>query len=191
MPLFIGKDAENCEEWFLELISLRFPDIRFFGSGRKYVARMDRYGQISVQMCRSMADYRDAQRPGFGVGEIIHSGLELTLQEPVHWHERRKRGVVTPSAIRDCQTTLTHLQRLLGVIREQGFVSDEECTCNFEEKRQAAFAEMERDLERAEDPDFDSDVDPLLLTEEKDLWVHHGFECPVHIQGAIDEALSK
>lgn len=192
MPLFVGKDAEQCEEWFRELLRLRYPDINFFGDGRKYVARKDSSGRISVQLCRSMADYRQVQGPGFGAGEIIHSGLELRLQDPAQWKERlRDHRVTTASSIRDDRSTLAHLRKLLAKIRKNGFVPDEECACDFQSKREAAFAEMERDLDHIEEEDFDPYVDPVLLIEEKDIWIHHDSDCPVYLQGALDEALSE
>lgn len=191
MPLLLGKDAQNCEEWFLELLSLRYPDIEFFGEGRKFVARMDNNGTISVQMSRSMADWKLSQEPGFGSGDIIHTGMELNPRDPTQWRERRKNGVTTPHRIRADRGSLENAKYLLSQVREQGFEPDEECICDFEQRRSAAWAQMERGLEHIEESEFDAEVDPVLLTQEKDLWRYHDSDCPVYIQGAIDESLSE
>ncbi|WP_295586993.1 hypothetical protein [uncultured Lamprocystis sp.] len=179
MPLFVGKDAEQCEEWFRELLRLRYPDIDFFGDGRKYVARKDSSGHISVQLCRATADYRQAQQPGFGSGEIIHSGLELMLQDPANWNERPiNHRVTTASSIRDDRRILAHLKTLLATIREIGFVPDEECACDFKSRREAAFAEMERDLDHIEEEDFDPYVDPVLTHRRKGYLDSSWFRMP-------------
>lgn len=192
MPILLGRAAEECEEWFRELLRLRYPDIAFCGVGRRYVAKIDGRGKIEVQLYSTLRDYQDTLRDAAAHKTLLHFGLELDINAPAHWKERSMKGVITPERVLHDQSRFRGMGRLLRQIRRDGFEPDAACTCNFAQRREDLIDQLACDLESNEDDDnTDYDLEPCLVAEEKDMWAYHDRDCPVFVQGAIDDALTQ